>query len=706
MRTVVSALVWVSVVVLSAGSAMAQSAEFVHVRDGHLYRGSQRIRLWGVNGNPGHLFNHEQIDNTVERMKAMGLNAIRMWSAWDSFYEPGKPMTGGWRDYTKGDNSSLDKFDYLIYRAKQAGMLIWCPELAGHWWPRPGDYGILPGGDAEDRTAWGEAVAATNKYRFRKLMFLDDRIAALHRYQATHLLNHVNKYTGVRYAEEPAIAVYELVNECGFISPPLWSAMEHYLPEKLHPYFHRKFLAKWNAWLREKYKTDDALVRAWGKLEPGESLADGTVRARPTWKDRKGYADARRDDYATFNRRLVADYYAALESDLRKLAPKGVGVNVAPITWDTCTGVGPATFYVEGGGTFNSASTYIKHFGESVKKDNPLHPWGATVRSAPRILGAPLVYRLKDKPFLVYETSEYRPSRFQAEHPGVMATYGSWQDWDGVFFFMWSGYGGWNHERGANVDYLSAPLYYGSWGLSIPTDEILTSQMRVAGLAFRNFAIKPAPKPVHVTVGKRVFNNYYDYLWNFPEHDRVLNTAVLQGLRLTLDDQWDGLLDPDAPLSPETLPKLLRMGSQIAWNWGDGLLKVDAPAVKMAIGFPKGPVSFGDGVRLSKTNREFVAFVLSSVDGKPIGESAELNLSIVSESRNTDYTWDPKKNNPMVGKAPVIVDRVACTVTLPEAAGRRCRKLDFALRVIEETDASRAVTLDAKQPVFYCELVR
>jgi len=693
-------------VLLLTGCAVAASGDFVTVRDGHLCRRGERIRLWGVNLNTGHLFNREQMDNTVRRIKAMGFNAVRLWASWDSFYEPGKPMTDGWRDYQKGDNSTLDRYDYFVWLCKQNGLLVWCPELKGHMRPQPADYRILPEKNPHDRKAWGEAVKAMSKHSFARFLYLDERIGALHRFHAKRFLDHVNKYTGIRNAEEPTFAAYELVNESGFVTPPLWDAMEHYVPKRLPKYFHDEFRAKWNAWLREKYGDDAALIKAWGKLEKGESLARGTIRARPTWKDHEGYTDARRDDYAAFNRELVKNYFASLEKFVRGLAPEGVGVNVAPITWDTCTGIGPNSFATVGGGTFNSASTYIHNYGKHVKKDDPLYPFSATVMKGPSVLGAPSIWRIPGKPFMIYETSEFRQGRYNAEHPGILAAYGSWQDWDGVFFFIWGGFGGWNHERGADVDYLNAPLYYGSWGLAMATDEILTSQMRAAGVAFRNFLIRPAPKPTRVKVGTKVLNDYYRHLWSFPEQNRLLNTAVTSGLRLDVDDSWDGLMESEGPLAPEELPDPARMGAQIVWNRKLGLLKVDAPAVKMAVGFPNGKVAFKDGVALSETNRKFVCFVLAGEDGKPIGQSGKLTLSVVSTSRNTGYKWDPKTDKKIVGSAPVIVDRVACTVTLPKAPGRRCRKIDFALRTIEETDASEKVVLDGRQPVFICELVR
>ena len=54
------ALAWLLLAMAALFSISTAYAEtYVEVRDGHLGRDGQRIRLWGTNLNPGHLFNHE-----------------------------------------------------------------------------------------------------------------------------------------------------------------------------------------------------------------------------------------------------------------------------------------------------------------------------------------------------------------------------------------------------------------------------------------------------------------------------------------------------------------------------------------------------------------------------------------------------------------------------------------------------------------------
>jgi hypothetical protein len=704
--TVVLAACWLGL--LTEG---VRAVEYVHVKDGHMHYRGQRIRFWGVNINTSDKEDHAQLNNIIMRMKRLGINGVRLWASWDTFYN-GRPITKGFRDYVKGDKSTLDFYDYVVYRCKQEGIFIWCPELNGHMTPKPEDYDVLAEESPENRAAWMEAVKNTNKRKFDKLIYLDERVGAIQKRHATNFINHINKYTGVRNGEEPTIAVYELVNESNLASSMLYKALEHHVARKDYPaYFQKRFVKRWNRFLNEKYETEAALVRVWGKLKEGESLKDGTIRPRPVKLDSAGYSDARAADYQYFCYHLLIDYSTDLEKYLRTLAPRGVGINVAPITWDTSTGQSVLNISTLTGGTFHSASSYIKNWGKKADKKSPLYPYAATVRRHPNSLGAPLSFRVKGKPFMIYETSEQRPGKYAAEHPAVLATYGSWQDWDGVFFFIWAGHDkSWNYQRAADEDYLNAPLYYGSWGLALATDEIYCSQIKAAGPAFKNFAIKPAAHPVDITIGSKLMSSFCQesYMYQFPHNEQVMNTAILQGLRFVIDEKWPGMMKVNGELSPATLPDALQMGPGIDWNLKDGILKVDTPQTKMLIGFPKGEVTFNDGVVLSKTNRQFVCFTLASEDGQPLAKTAKAVLSIVSTAQNTDFDWDlaTSKKPRLNGAAPVLVNRVACTLTLPFSKGRKCRQVDFGMREIATVNAERQVVFDGKTPVFFSELVK
>jgi hypothetical protein len=78
---------------------------------------------------------------------------------------------------------------------------------------------------------------------------------------ARDLLTHVNPYTGNAYTDEPAIAIIELNNENTALHN--WQAYAGLPPE-----FSAPLQARWNAWLRERYGTTEALEGAWNGNPP------------------------------------------------------------------------------------------------------------------------------------------------------------------------------------------------------------------------------------------------------------------------------------------------------------------------------------------------------------------------------------------------------------------------------------------------------
>ena len=101
----------------------AGKSGFVHVKDGHLYAGDHRLRLFGSNLTAGADFpDHETADKVAARMAKFGLNAVRFHfldATWGTprliNYE-----SGDWRNWNA---DALDRLDYFIARLKEHGNL-------------------------------------------------------------------------------------------------------------------------------------------------------------------------------------------------------------------------------------------------------------------------------------------------------------------------------------------------------------------------------------------------------------------------------------------------------------------------------------------------------------------------------------------------------------------------------------------------------
>jgi len=94
------------------------------------------------------------------------------------------------------------------------------------------------------------------------------------------LLEHVNSYTGKRYADDPALAWVELMNEENTYLQLL--GLQKTLDQI--PTYKKLYYAKFAAWLKTKYGNREALAKAWGNLlKADETIEAANITPYPTW---------------------------------------------------------------------------------------------------------------------------------------------------------------------------------------------------------------------------------------------------------------------------------------------------------------------------------------------------------------------------------------------------------------------------------------
>ncbi|NRA37613.1 MAG: beta-galactosidase [Planctomycetes bacterium] len=136
------------------------------------------------------------------------------------------------------------------------------------------------------------------------------------------LLEHKNPYTGLKYKDDPALAVVEFQNE----SNVFFHTLNQLRSNK--PAVYATMVRKmWFEWLKERYKTKDAIAKAWGsgwdkddKWEAGEM---GLMAPYHWGADGPLYEYAgqfkRAGDYMRFLVDVQKGYYDRREKELRKI---------------------------------------------------------------------------------------------------------------------------------------------------------------------------------------------------------------------------------------------------------------------------------------------------------------------------------------------------------------------------------------------------
>lgn len=621
-------------------------------RDGHLWYGSERLRLWGTLGF-----------GSKERLRKMGFNAYRFWANEKNFYTEASGREGRFAPVIKGDGSPLDVHDREVALLKGMDVFIMDTALMLNWMP-----GVLMDGSflaaGDDWLEWRTAMQKIKDPAgiANVLSLFDQRVRALRRRHAENYLTHRNPYTGRTCGEEEAIAIHELANERWVVGKLLNEGFD-----KLGPYFAERLRRRWNTWLKERYANDAALTAAWGGTPPDGTLVNGDLQLGPTGGDRAKQR-ARADDLARFLLAMSDDWHRTFTAHCRAQAPAGRGVAVTPFSYDT-------QYRPDLTWTFDNSRAEIQNFG--------MYFWdmGSQLAKPPSLYVMDST-TVAGKATVIYETNRGRPSAYRSEYPYIAAAFAAWQDWDAVFFHYWGGPPDGTPDERWLVERMMPPDKSHFWNaVHHSADPVMCAAMATAGRAFLGAVMTPAPDPVICSIGKQAL------LRNGAVG--VGPAAFTRGCRLKFEPEGDFASRSDG-VSALPAGVAVDSGREIRWDWPNGRLIVDTPTAKFLVG-RTAPHRFRDGITVSGFDQPFTAFALVAKDGKRLVDGcSKAWVSATADAKNTGFVFDSTRNcdGPVnqaeavvdAGRAPAIIDRAGWTLSFPVKIAGRFTPYDFALR--------------------------
>lgn len=186
----------------------------------------KRLRLYGVNFcGTANFQDKETVDELVDRLVRVGYNTIRIHHHDTLMTDPDAP------DSITLDPENMDKLDYFFAKCKEKGLYI-ATDIYVNRKFRPGDNLGL------------EDPETLNNVK----MLLPVSEAAMENWKefARRWMTHRNPYTGLTWAEDPALAILGMVNEI-FLGTSRGRS----------PELARLYREKFDAWRKEKKITAD-----------------------------------------------------------------------------------------------------------------------------------------------------------------------------------------------------------------------------------------------------------------------------------------------------------------------------------------------------------------------------------------------------------------------------------------------------------------
>lgn len=355
---------------------------FVRRSGGAFAAGGRPIRFWGENIGWKVLdWDKAELERQAEWLARTGSNIMRLPFLDNSWGN--NIFVSGSADTQHLDPERLGRIDFFVAECRRRGIYLYADLMVFRQF-RSGD-----GVRDWDRLAPGAPVAC----------LFNRRLIDLQKEYARALLGHVNPYTGLRWADDPAIAAGCMVNE----------ATTFYLDGigQMPPSYQAELEERFAAW-----------CRAGGRGQPAAPLLELVRRADPV--------------LLACLKQVQDDYFAEMHAFLRR--DLGVKFLLAGSNhWENRVGdiLGNAAYDLLDRHAYWDHPASAPYTELSVFHGRPM----VKALAGGNIVAQNARQRVLGLPFLVSEWTGCWPNEYCGEVPLLMAANGLFQDWQGLIHF-------------------------------------------------------------------------------------------------------------------------------------------------------------------------------------------------------------------------------------------------------------------------------
>jgi hypothetical protein len=626
----------------------------------------QPAKFWGVNlGGSDCLPSHEQAEYWAGRFARYGVNAVRLHKPWGDLYSA--------ENSTQLKEDALERFDYFCNELRKRGIYYSWSFFYHH---RLGETDLkrlrYPDDLTNPKGKKGNIYGATEYIPEVQDILIE---------ATENLLNHTNRFSGVRYADDPALMTVEFQNEASIM---FWS--ETGLQSM--PNYARDAARRFSIWLKGKYGSHEALVKAWGK----DSL--NLYEYKDENLDRENiYVYSKPDDYGTENfaklraagtfQRVAdtAEFLDHLQNEFYGRFTQRVRAAgyVGPLVGSCWRGKGDISEYynlrsdalvgvIDRHNYFGGLVGWKPQPGKFAPKAQINNPGGGLLSSG--------MMQVKDRPFAFSEWATCFPNEYVLESPSLIAAYGmGLQGWDSSFQFAANTQGHgysealhlrnllWVIERPENIG------IYPALARMIYRHDIEEGPV----ISTRRIALKDLQDGT-LPWGTEYYSGWKDvktYVGPMPGSALAAGRVVVD---FTPEPQSSDI--PDMARY-ETNGVIRSATGQLVWNVsrpGRGYFTINAPGTRAVVGFrPDQPQPLGS-MTLSFEDAPFAGVYLSSLEAqKSIEQADRLLLTVMARTANTEMKFNEERNELIaLGEAPVRVEPVTVTI----GAGRKIKAVN------------------------------
>jgi hypothetical protein len=647
------------------GFVQAKGMDFIFEKTG------RPVRFWAVNAGCD-FDDRSAVRYLARRLAKLGVNLVRV---------HGRVWDAGADDLKTIDRRRLDQLHYYVKAMADEGIYTKISFYFPLWAGMKDAYGF-PGYKQGDHPF--------------ALLFFHPRFQEIYKTWARELMTTTNPHTGRSLADDPAVAILEVVNEDNFL---FWTFKPGTNPpgESMKP-----LEAAFGKWLIDKYGSLDQAVADWGgnqNAPPGDDFDAGRVAlydaGRLTSQDwaRNSRNQKRAGDQLQFLTETLRNFYRGMAAYFRD--ELGVKCAISATNWRTADQqtLGALDKYTNlvcdvmdrhaysGSGHEGEGASYSVRAGHTYVDTSGMF--------GPDSLTKELQY--VGHPHIISEYNHPMPNRFRAEVPWLAATYGRLGGTDAYFHFSLG-----------QADWLRAHTKFSIYS------PVVMGQFPAMALLFRMGYVTEGPVVSHSAVE---LADLYAFkgtpVAEEQNLDELRKADIPKGGRWELDTPMSvdplayyvGQVTMEIGTSPghsravdlssyiDREKKTVRSATgELIWNWGRGAVALNASHAQGACGF----LGNVPGISLKdltiRSDNQYGAFLTVSLDGKPLATSDRFLLQVMTEDRN--YGWkteevasgsQAKKRITDLGSPPIVVKNISAEVLFKrkDAASLRVIALDF-----------------------------
>jgi len=653
----------------------------IEIRGEKLFSDGKEIKLWGLNNTYGNCAPDKAMaEKRAALYRKFGMNTIRFHKYADGFGWAGIQSEESFADF---DPEGLDRMDYYASVLAENGIYIKLSPT----------FGVKFGPKDAENIPYADEFGEMKRKRVKSghgAIFLSTELQDLQIEQTIKLLEHRNPYTGMSYAEDPAVFCVEMFNE----DAVLWSGTNRQLQGS--PTLRKRSAENFSTWLKEKYGSEEAWKEAWGveaiiagehfnahlknlagdELSrpgqlPAESLEAGTV---VPWGQQWHYGKVAEGDesMAPLQRRLLDTMKFLIEEQQAfynrfAKAIRATGFDGAILASNWVAGSGFSHFYnLWADAQFDIVDRH-NYFGGAPRgsKDGSFN--NASMLAAPgsELLSSGM-QQVQGKPFMLSEWIHVQPTEWLAESAPIIGTYGmGLNGWDVSYIFQNTDDGGFSDR-----------LYQHDWDATVP--QVLAS-FATLSRQVRRLDVREAPDPallrVHVPSfeeGKRSVNDktieQFDYK-SYTSDEIPYQALAVTRVAVDFTEEFRETTPFDVEEHIDEGDYVSRT-SQLRWAPAPegkkqaGHFTINTERTKAFVGFASGDQTFQLGELAITPAKGYAVIMVTAKERKAnsLAESNEWIITAMARGRNTGSQID---GNKLVenGEGPIRLEPVEAEIT-------------------------------------------